>query len=254
MQAVRTLFAAAAVLTLTLGTSRTAPAQALPSAAAVLARHATAVGGTDAVMKITSLKQVASLQLPAMGITADIEMYMAAPNKLASKTSIPGLGEMLQGTNGDIGWDANPMQGPRLLADKELAQTKEGADFYGNMLYPADRYSTLENLGIVDFNGEQAYKLKLVRKDSGREATQYFSVASGLAIGSETTQESQMGSMPVSAVFTDYKEFGGVKFATKSQMTAGPNTIITVITDIVVNNVPATAFDVPESVKPLIKK
>jgi hypothetical protein len=146
------------------------------------------------------------------------------------------------------------MQGPRLLGDKELAQTLEGADFYGNMLYPADRFSAMENLGVADFNGEKSYKVKLVRKDSGRETTQYFSVATGLIVGAETVQESQMGTMQVSSLLSDYKVFGGLKFPTKTEVNMGPNKLIMTITNVVINGAPATAFDIPEAVKPLIKK
>jgi hypothetical protein len=251
MHALRSL---AVAVTTMLVSSAPLMAQSAPSASDVIAKYVAAIGGKDAVMKITSLKQTSTMQLPAMGITAEVEAYQAAPNKMASKSTIPGIGEMLQGTNGEIAWDANPMQGPRLLTDKELAQTLEGADFYGNLLYPAERFTKMENLGLADFNGESCYKIQLVRKDSGRESIQYFSVATGLMVGAETTQESQMGSMAISSTMSDYKSFGGVKFPMKSEVNMGPNKMLMTITNVVINGAPATAFDVPDAVKPLIKK
>lgn len=251
MHALRSL---AVAVTTMLASSAPLMAQSAPSASDVIAKYVAAIGGKDAVMKITSLKQTSTMQLPAMGITAEVEAYQAAPNKMASKSSIPGIGEMLQGTNGEITWDANPMQGPRLLTDKELAQTLEGADFYGNLLYPAERFTKMANLGLADFNGESCYKIQLVRKDSGRESMQYFSVATGLMVGAETTQESQMGSMTISSTMSDYKSFGGVKFPMKSEVNMGPNKMVMTINNVVINGAPATAFDVPDAVKPLIKK
>ena len=251
MHALRSL---AVAVTTMLVSSAPLMAQSAPSASDVIAKYVAAIGGKDAVMKITSFKQTYTMQLPAMGITAEGEAYQAAPNKMASKSSIPGIGEMLQGTNGEIAWDANPMQGPRLLADKELAQRLEGADFYGNLLYPAERFTKMANLGLADFNGESCYKIQLVRKDSGRESMEFFSVATGLMVGAETTEESQMGSMTISSTMSDYKSFGGVKFPTKSEVNMGPNKIVTTITNVVINGAPATAFDVPDAVKPLIKK
>ena len=251
MRALRSFAVASAAMLLF---SAPLAAQAVPSAADVLAKYVAAIGGNDAVMKITSLKQTSTMLVPAMGLTADVEAYLAAPNKMATKSTIPGVGEMLQGTDGVVAWDANPMQGPRLLADKELAQMLESADFYGNMLYPADRFSKMENTGIADFNGEKSYKLKLVRKDTGRETTQYFSVATGLILGAETVQESQMGSMPVSSILSDYKDFGGVKFPTRSELTMGANKLVMTVTNVLINGAPATAFDIPDAVKPLIKK
>jgi hypothetical protein len=255
MQALRSFAVATAALLLASAPfSSPLSAQTLPSAAEVLTKYVAAIGGKDAIMKITSLKQTSTMQVPAVGMTAEVESYQAAPNKMATRSTLPGVGEMVQGTNGEIAWDANPMQGPRLLGDKELTQTLEGADFYGNLLYPAERFSTLENLGIVDFNGEKAYKVKLVRKASGNESTQYFSVATGLIVGAELTQQSQMGSMQVSSTLSEYKEFGGVKFPTKTEVTMGANKLLMTVTNVVINGAPATAFDVPEAVKPLIKK
>ena len=251
MRALRSFAVASAAMLLF---SAPLAAQAVPSAADVPAKYVAAIGGNDAVMKITSLKQTSTMLVPAMGLTADVEAYLAAPNKMATKSTIPGVGEMLQGTDGVVAWDANPMQGPRLLADKELAQMLESADFYGNMLYPADRFSKMENTGIADFNGEKSYKLKLVRKDSGRETTQYFSVATGLIVGAEMVQESQMGSMQVSSTLSDYKDFGGVKFPTRSELTMGANKLVMTVTNVLINGAPATAFDIPDAVKPLIKK
>jgi hypothetical protein len=251
MHALRSL---AVAVTTMLASSAPLMAQSAPSASDVIAKYVAAIGGKDAVMKITSIKQTSTMQLPAMGITAEVEAYQAAPNKMASKSTIPGIGEMLQGTNGEIAWDANPMQGPRLLTDKELAQTLEGADFYGNLLYPAERFTKMANLGLADFNGESCHKIQLVRKDSGRESIQYFSVATGLMVGAETTQESQMGSMTISSTMSDYKSFGGVKFPMKSEVNMGPNKMVMTINNVVINGAPATAFDVPDAVKPLIKK
>ena len=225
MKALRSFAVAAAALVLS---SAPLSAQAAPSAADVVAKYVAAIGGKDAIMKITSLKQTSTMQVPAMGLTAEVEAYQAAPNKMATKSTIPGVGEMLQGTNGVIAWDANPMQGPRLLNDKELAQTLEGADFYGNMLYPADRFSKMENLGVADFHG--------------------------LIVGAETVQESQMGTVQVSSTLSDYKEFGGVKFPTKTEVTMGANRLVMTITNVLINGAPATAFDIPDAVKPLIKK
>lgn len=251
MKVLRTFAVAAATM---VGASVSLSAQAAPSAADVIAKYVTAIGGKDAIMKITSVKQTSTMQLPAMGISADIEAFQAAPNKMATKSSIPGVGEMLQGTNGEVAWDANPMAGPRLLADKELTQMLETADFYGNMLYLPDRFSSMENLGVADFNGEKSYKLKLVRKGSGIASTTYFSVATGLIVGAETEQVSQMGTMQVSSTLSDYKEFGGVKFPTKTEVNMGPQKMLMTITNVVINGAPATAFDIPDAVKPLIKK
>ena len=60
--------------------------------------------------------------------------------------------------------------------------------------------------------------------------------------------------MQVSSTLSDYKGFGGVKFPTKTEVNMGANKLIMTITNVVINGAPAPAFDIPEAVKPLIKK
>lgn len=247
----RILFTAAAAA---LAAPAGARAQAAPTPAAVLARHMEAIGGRAALDKITSIKQEASMQIPALGMEATMEVLMAAPNKMATKVMLPGMGETMQGTDGTVAWDVNPMAGPRLLADKELAQLKQGADFRGNLAKGVELFSTAENQGAVDFAGEKAWKLRLVHKETGIESFGYYSVATGLAIGMEMTQESPMGPLKATIVQSGYKDFGGIKFPTRTEMTMGPQTMVTVVKDVVLNAVPDSAFEVPAVVKPLIKK
>lgn len=232
----------------------TLSAQTLPSASDVLAKHVAAVGGRDALAKITSITQQAQMELPSMGLTADAEVAMSAPNRMSTKLTIPGIGEIVTGTDGQVAWSVNPMQGPRLLADKELTQTLEQADFYGNLLFETDRYSSMSNEGVVDFGGEKAYKLKMVRKGSGNESWQYFSVASGLQIGVESSTVTEMGTIQSSTVISGYKDFGGLKFPTRTEASMGPQTMIMTVKDVRMNNAAGDAFAVPAAVQPLIKK
>lgn len=237
-----------------LASASTLSAQALPSAADVIAKHVAAIGGKDALRKVTSIRQVAQMELPSMGMTADAEVVMGAPNRMSTKMTFPGIGDVVAGTDGQVAWSVNPMQGPRVLADKELAQTLEQADFYGNLLYESDRFASMTNEGIVDFAGEKAYKIKLVRKTSNNESWQYFSVASGLQIGSESSSVTEMGTIQSSTVIKDYKEFGGVKFPTRTEMSMGPQSMIMTVKEVQVNGANADAFAIPATVQPLIKK
>lgn len=253
MQSFSRIALATAALTISAFAPNTARAQALPSAASIIAKYVTAIGGKDEIMKITSFKQVATMEVPAVGLSASMEIYAAAPNKMASKTSIPGMGEMQNGFNGTVGWDVNPMNGPRLLADKELSALKDNADFYGSLLYSADRYSTMETVGDTVLNGEKAYRVKMVRKASNTESMSFFSASSGLLLGGVSTQDTQMGAMTISQTVSEYKKFGALLMPTKVVQQMGPQMMVMTIKEVVMNGAPAEAFDVPATVKPLIK-
>lgn len=228
-------------------------AQSLPPAAELVAKHVAAIGGKDALAKIKSMEQKGTMEIPTMGLNATVEGVMASPSRMVSKQTIPGIGEIAGGFDGTTGWSMNPMQGPRVLAGAELEQAKEQADFEGNMTYALDRYSSVETVGLVDFANEKAYKVKFVRKGSGRETITYFSQATGLAIGGEMTQDSEMGKIQLTSVSSDYKDFSGIKMATRTEVTMGPTKIITTIQDVKFNTAPATAFELPAQVKALVK-
>ncbi|MEQ1692918.1 MAG: DUF4412 domain-containing protein, partial [Gemmatimonas sp.] len=192
-------------------------------------------------------------EVPAMGLTLSMEVFSAAPNKMASKTTIPGMGEMQNGYNGTIGWDVNPMQGPRLLADKELTNAAENADFYASILYSADKYASMETVGDTTINGDKAYRVKMVRKVSKTESVSYFSATTGLLLGGISTQESQAGTMQVSQSVLEYKKFGNLTLPVKIEQAMGPQKMIMTVQDVTINGAPESAFAIPEQVKPLIK-
>jgi hypothetical protein len=253
MQSFSRIALATAALTISAFAPNTARAQALPPAASIIAKYVSAIGGKDEIMKISSFKQVATMDVPAIGLSASMEIYAAAPNKMASKTTIPGMGEMQNGYNGTVGWDVNPMNGPRLLADKELIALKDNADFYASLLYSADRYSSMETVGDTTVNGEKAYRVKMVRKASNTESISIFSASTGLLLGGVSTQDTQMGPMTISQSVSDYKKFGALMMPTKVEQQMGPQKMVMTIKEVILNGAPETAFEVPAQVKPLIK-
>ena len=51
-----------------------ARAQALPAASEIVAKYVSAIGGKVEVLKITSIKQTATMAVPSVGLNADMEM------------------------------------------------------------------------------------------------------------------------------------------------------------------------------------
>ncbi len=242
-----------AVSTLSVAFASAAQAQALPAATEVIAKYVDAIGGKDAILKMKSVTQKQVMEIPAAGLTAEMEVHAAAPNKMSARTTLPGIGEMLQGFDGTTGWDINPMQGARVLSGEELAQTADNSDFYGSRLFPADKFKSMETLEQTDFNGEKAYKVRMVRT-SGDTLTFFFSSSSALLIGTEAAQTNQMGRMVIQTKLSQYVTVDGIKFPTRTEVQVGPNSIITTTKETVINAVPATAFDVPAAVKAMVGK
>lgn len=228
-------------------------AQTLPSAKEILDRHLDAVGGRTAILAISSVEQRGTLELASMGMTADVVMAAAKPNRMSMTMSLAGLGEIQQGFNGEIGWSNDPMSGPRLTQGDELTFRKENANFYESFgLYDMDKFASIDVVEKTTFGGEEAYKLRMTRK-VGPPTTEYFSVATGLRVGSEASVPSPMGNVETSSIVSEYKAFGAVKIPTKIQQSqAGQNVVIT-LSNVTFDTVKDDTFALPDAVKALVK-
>lgn len=252
MQQITRAFTAAFAVTV-LSLPSLAGAQALPSVTEILDRHVTAIGGRDAALAVSSIQQRGTLEMAAMGISAEVTMAAAKPNRSSMVMSIPGLGEIQQGFNGDIAWSNDPMSGPRLAEGEELEARKASSNFeeaFG--IYDMEKFTSITVVEKTMFGGEDAYKLEFVRK-VGPKVLTYYSVATGLYIGSQTSIVSPMGTLEVNAVASNYKAFGPLKLPTRiEQSQAGQDVVIT-MSDVKFNEVKDDAFAVPAAVQALIK-
>jgi len=246
MRSVRRLAAASLCSTAIFAPLAAAHAQARPTAAEVMAKYVAAIGGKTELMKITSIKQSMAVTFPEMGMSGTFETQAAASNKTIQKMSIPNAMEMQMGFDGSVGWQYSPQQGARLLADKELLESKSDADFYGDMLRPAERYASMELMADTTVENESVYKLQLKNKATGVVSLEYFSVASGLLLLTVKPEGSQQ--------MLDYKKFGAIMLPTKINVQAGPNKFTITVKDVALNGVPESAFEAPDPIKQLIKK
>jgi len=229
-----------------------AAAQTAPSADAIIARHVTAIGGQDAVLRVKSITNTGTLEMPSAGISATMESF-SAPNRSFVRMTIPGIGDIKNGYDGTVAWEVNPMKGPRIKTDKEKVLAQEDADFYGTLLFSKERYQSTETVGAADFGGEKTWQVKTVLK-SGKTTNEFFSVATGLRVGSTSAQESQSGTINVITIESDYKQFGLIKLATRNEMTTGAQKVVVTLTEVVLDAIATDAFALPEPVKALLIK
>ena len=197
------------------------------------------------------MRALGTLSVPQSGISGPIEMVQAAePNRMLLKTSVPGIGDILEGFDGSHAWSVSPMTGPMLKVGKELTQTKFDADFYKE-LYDPKNY-TLKTVEKTVFEGRPCYKIAVSRID-GVEDTDFYDVETGLRAGSIATRESPMGQMTMTSVEGGYKKFGNLMQATNiTQTVMGVQQMIT-LTSVEYDKVKPEDFDPPQSIKALIK-
>jgi hypothetical protein len=224
---------------------------ALPPAATLVAKYAAAIGA-PALMRAPQVTTKGGMAMVAAGINATFEMVQLAPNRMQMLTTIPGVGAIQVGYDGTIAWSVDPMQGPRLLAGKELDEIREEADPRAAARAP-DLFSAVETVADTTMGGERCFMVKLTWK-SGRETFDCYSPASGLMVGSKSVQQTAMGPIPVTTVYSEYKKFGDFMMPTKTtQSMMGQQQVMT-ISSVEVGTGAGVTIVAPPEIKALVKK
>lgn len=241
---------AGAALCLALALPLTAAAQQqLPPARQVIDRYVEAVGGREAIARPKFRSIETEMSMPAMGMTIPVKTVMAAPNRMVTTAEMPGAGTLRSGYDGSVGWQVNPMTGPALMSGAELEQTAQMADFYSPLSY--DRlYRSMETTERTELNGRPCYKVKLTTA-SGRESWQCFDTETGLMVATGGKQESQMGSMDVTSLLSDYRDFDGIRMATRSTSRMMGQDMVVTVKSVSHAPVDAAAFALPAEIQAL---
>jgi hypothetical protein len=233
--------------------AQTTTSSSLPTGRAIIDRYVQAIGGRDAVLRRQSIRSTGTFEMPAAGMKGNLTVVQVAPDKMAMTVDLPGMGEMRSGYDGAVGWSINPMQGPRVLEGKELEQVREDAG-PSAMLRSPDRIRAAETVDLTTMNGQPCYRVKITYH-SGRESFDCYSPDTGLLVGMTQTQESPMGSVQVTTLFDDWKDFGGLKSATKVRLQMmGMEQVLTVDRMEFDRPEDAKAVELPEQIKPLVKR
>jgi hypothetical protein len=243
----------AATLTMTVAVPAFAQAPAaLPPAKDLIAKFVASTNATAVMAKHQSVRTKGRFELPAAGLSGDLEISQARPNKTMMRINIPSVGQIEQGFDGTTAWSINPMQGPRLMTGRELDAVREESSF-GASSRQGPNVASAETVEKTEMNGEACYKVKVVWK-SGRETFDCYSAASGLLIASMGKQESPMGTIDVTNLLSDYKEFGGQKIATRLTQQVMGNEQVLIINTVDYDAADPATFEMPAAIKALVEK
>jgi hypothetical protein len=231
---------------------RQAVAAPLPPAKDVVAKFIKQIGGKPAFDKLQSQHMRGKFEMSGQGIAGDLEVFAKRPDRLVIKITLPGVGELLQGFDGQVGWSMNPMTGPMVLDGKMLEQVRDQARF-DSVLHDEKEFKSLETVGRTQFDGKDCYQLKLVRK-SGEETTEYYDTQTGFLVGTAEMQETPLGPVNATGILSDYKKFGDTLFATRMTQKMGPLAQVMSFSTIEFNNVDDSSFALPDQIKALVKK
>ncbi|MEM7160234.1 MAG: hypothetical protein AAF799_45770 [Myxococcota bacterium] len=189
-----------------------APAADLPEATEVLAQAVEAIGGKEAVDKITSSYMESKTSIKAQNLDYKTKIWSKGDNFYV-EIVMPGVGTSQVWKKGEEIWSKDPINGMRKLEGKEADQTRWGADplLAANWQKYFDEAKTLE---VRDLGDKQVYAVQLSKGET--ELVLLFDVEGYLPAGQSFTQETPMGSLPVTVTLEDYRKVEGVMTSFKS--------------------------------------
>lgn len=226
-------------------------AQELPPADSLIREYVEAIGGREAYLSATSVRTIGTVQIQAMGLTGEFELLQLAPDRSLLRAIIPGVGEIVNAYDGEVGWNIDPLTGPRVLDGAELEARAERASFLGVLRDPSI-VPERETVELTERGGRECWRVRLVWS-SGRESFDCYSAESGLLVASEETQMSQMGEIEVSLTYDDYREVeGGVRLPMKVVQEGMGQSQLLVVDEVELDPLDPADFEPPQAIRTLL--
>jgi photosynthetic reaction center cytochrome c subunit len=186
-----------------------APAAA-PTADQIAEKYLTAMGGADALRKITSRTMTGVIV--TNGNESPIELFTKAPNKRISISKM-GTGESMTAFDGTAGWMGSTGRPARVMSDAESDAAGLDAEF-SLALRMKEIFPQLRRGRPDEIAGTPVEVLTAARQ--GKPPVRlYFDQKSGLLLRMVRYAETSMGRMPTQIDYADYRDFDGVKVACK---------------------------------------
>lgn len=205
---------------------------ALPTAEQLLDKYLAAIGGAEALQKITSRVQKGTLTAFG-GQHFAAEVHSKAPDKRFSVMHLPG-GESVTAFDGKQGWLSVPGR-VHMMSATENAAARIDADLY----FPA-HVKTLYQKFRVDagekIDGHETY-LVVGHSEGQPPLRLYLDKESGLLLRLVRYAETPLGRNPTQIDYADYRDVNGVKMPFRWTL-ARPGNRFTIQVEQVQQNVP----------------
>jgi hypothetical protein len=156
-----------------------------------------------------------------------------------------------QGFDGTVGW-AKDVRSARILQGDDLASLMESGDFYTEIEWKR-KYTKMEVQPDSPFDGKTANVVKVTTKN-GKAQTLYFDPGTGLLVGYADEAVPGTNKKATLTIVGDYKEFAGIKFATRYVQRSADVELITTYRKVEMNAAITTDFGMPPEAKAAIEE
>jgi photosynthetic reaction center cytochrome c subunit len=183
------------------------PPNAAPSTADdILAKYIAAVGGADAMKKITS--RVMTGKILVGGGASPIQLFTKAPNQRVSITQTAN-GDSITAFDGAAGWMGSTGRPARVMTPAESESAGLDAEFYLPLrlkeIFTQVRRGRPEEIGGV------TCEVLTGSRPARPPVRLYFDRKSGLLVRLIRYTDTPVGRNPVQIDYADYRETGGVR-------------------------------------------
>jgi len=200
----------------------------LPTVDQILNRYLQALGGEQAIRKVSSRVITGTQYIPTgpggmVPTPAAVERRQKAPNLSVTIYRAPTF-VISQGFDGTTAWAQDQTGRVTEPAKPDAGRAMRAADFY-EPLNLRRQYAQLTVRGIEKINDRDAYLVVGIPPGDSPESL-YFDTQTGLLLRKQTVLPTPIGDSPYQVDFQDYRDTGsGVKFPFLIQMNpAGPRT------------------------------
>lgn len=190
------------------GAQTLSPEQSQAKADGIIEKFLKVSGEITAMENTKSRRDRGTVTLPGMGISGQVEVLAKAPNKTRMTMAIPGVGEIVEGFDGETAWVQDPIQGYREKSDLELSATVRQSDFYMAANYKK-HYPRREWLGTEMVEGKPSDKLRL-HPAEGAPETWFVDQSTSLLLRMDSVSHLPQGDIESQVYLEDYRDVDGV--------------------------------------------
>lgn len=229
----------------------------LPSVDQIMTKYVQALGGEEALRKVTSRVITGTQFIPTgpgglVPVPATIERSQKAPNLVVNTYRTPTY-TISDGFDGTKAWSQDVRGRVTEPGATDQMRAKREADFY----LPLDlkqAYTQMQVRRVANVNGHDAYVV-IARPQGDRAERLYFDAQTGLLVRKWSALPTPVGDAPFQVDYEDYRDTGsGVKFPYLITMSPAnprtePSTTATIRVTKVQDNAPldSSKFAKPES-------